>query len=87
MNPLDATIVRLGVYIGQLEAQVQEIHRQLVEKTKELDEAKSEGTKPWQGGDDHVIARHVFSDHERVKAQGLIDAASPEKEATDEQPH
>lgn len=37
MNPLDATIIRLGCYIGQLEAQVQELHGQLLEKTKELD--------------------------------------------------
>lgn len=40
MNPLDATIIRLGIYIGQLEQQVQELHKQLVDKTKELEEAK-----------------------------------------------
>jgi hypothetical protein len=38
MNTLDSTIVRLGIYIGQLESQVQELHRQLVEKIKEFDE-------------------------------------------------
>jgi hypothetical protein len=39
MNQLDATIIRFGVYIGQLELQVQELHKQLVEKTKELEAA------------------------------------------------
>jgi hypothetical protein len=46
MNLLDGTLVRLGVYIGQLEAQVSELHRQLLEKTKELDELRKASTLP-----------------------------------------
>jgi hypothetical protein len=42
MNPLDCTIVRLGAYIAQLEAQNTELHRQLVEKTKEFDQYQSD---------------------------------------------
>lgn len=40
MNPLDATIIRLGIYIGQLEQQVQELHKQLVEATQVADRLK-----------------------------------------------
>jgi hypothetical protein len=38
LNPVDAIIVRLGAYIAQLEAQVQELHRQLFDKSSELEE-------------------------------------------------
>ena len=49
MNLLDATIVRLGIYIGQLENQVQELHRQLLEKTKEFDEYRKTQESPDKG--------------------------------------
>lgn len=45
MNPLDATIIRLGIYIGQLEAQVGELHSQLLAKTKECEDLKASAPK------------------------------------------
>lgn len=46
MNPLDATIIRLGIYIGQLEQQVQELHKQLVDKTRDFDEYRKASESP-----------------------------------------
>lgn len=37
MNPLEVMVIRLGIYIGQLEQQVQDLHKQLVEKEKLLE--------------------------------------------------
>jgi septal ring factor EnvC (AmiA/AmiB activator) len=49
MNPLDAQTVRLGIYIGQLETQISELHKQLLEKSKEVDDLKSQLTeKGWE---------------------------------------
>jgi molecular chaperone GrpE (heat shock protein) len=50
MNPLLPAIVQLSLQLAQLEAQNTELHRQLLEKSKEFDEYRKINEAPDTGG-------------------------------------